>query len=480
MTLTKALRDWAIANLGLKSDASDAAIKAAVFDALGSNKLTQEKFSALLAEKATDTAADAIASAVAKKIGGGNPLFNGIRVKEPGERYDNTRKSATSKKTGLTLPVPSALENAKMATFLKFTALKSGLPVNWSEHDEQMLAEMFAEDRWQVWKGLNDEEEIRGERARGLLGQKQVTRTPFGTKALLDDGTSGGLELAPILFDDILTTYPQLNGELMPYVRVTDIARGRRIESGALGSPTMTWGSSEGTALTPFSTTSLASAIDRTIFPLTCVVEVGMDFLSDAGVDVASALVENIQQSALTALDDVIANGDGTTQPLGLLNTSGFTAVSSDNGVGGPATVGDIESLYFGVPKQYRRADLNPRLISNDVTYRRFRAIPVGPADERRVMGMGGEVGSGTAGLDSYMLYGVPVSVNNNQVTNSQAAFACMKLYQLYRRLGTTFTWHDQGNYLALRNLKLLVVRGRFGGGMRDANGIAIMSDLQS
>jgi hypothetical protein len=46
-------------------------------------------------------------------------------------------------------------------------------------------------------------------------------------KAVLDDATSGGLEIAPIVFDDAIIQIPLLNGEFFPLVEVVNIARGR-------------------------------------------------------------------------------------------------------------------------------------------------------------------------------------------------------------------------------------------------------------
>ena len=49
-----------------------------------------------------------------------------------------------------------------------------------------------------------------------------------GVKTLIDDATSGGLEAAPIVFDDMVIQTPLLNGELFPLVTTVPLDRGRR------------------------------------------------------------------------------------------------------------------------------------------------------------------------------------------------------------------------------------------------------------
>ncbi len=430
-------------------------------------------------------------SAIVAKASGGKDASNHIRVKSPFERFstktvvgkDKHGQERIDPRDGKTpMQTASDLQKAKLAVWMKFTALRAGMAVNWSDHDGQMIEEMFAKDSFQRVTGKDDEEVLDGPRAKSLMLQRQFgLGRGLSGKALLDDSISGGVEITPIVFDEALITTPVLNGELLPYVEVRDIARGRRVEAGSMGNPSITWGTTEGASIMPFNTAQFVTSMDSTIFNGVFACEVGQDFLSDSGLDAASALVTQIGEKYMEALDDVIAGGDGVTQPLGMLNGTITNSVNSDNGLPGPHTVSDLEGLWGAVGKQFRKQQNNCRFIMTDTAYRYFRSIPVGPTDERRVMGMGDLAGTGVAsGLAGYTLHGVPVSINNSLLLNSQILFAACRLYRLYRRLGFTFRWVEEGSYLALRNLRLLVVRGRFGGTFTNPGGLALMSDGQS
>lgn len=47
-------------------------------------------------------------------------------------------------------------------------------------------------------------------------------------KAVLDDSSLGGLEIAPVVIDQNIVTFPLLSGQLYPFVDVVHIPRGRR------------------------------------------------------------------------------------------------------------------------------------------------------------------------------------------------------------------------------------------------------------
>lgn len=390
-------------------------------------------------------------------------LLSGIHVHGAGESYSTTKAIGKHKRTGMPVegpsgkPVelPSQLELAKAGVLFRYLALRSGMTIRPLDDHERNLLQDCYRDAWC-----------------GEIGNEHHAFVPGAeVKAMLDESSgSQGLVLVPIWFDEMITTFPLLNSELMPYVDIRDMPRSNRVESGSLGNPTVTWNQAEGTGLTLFDTTALAAAINTSTFPIMVGVECGRDWLSDSPIELGSVLVQNVGQRMLAELDKVIATGDGTTQPQGVTNASGTTAVSSDNGAGGPPTVSDAESLIFGVGKQYRLPSWNPSFIMSDVCYRRFRGIQVAPSDERRVFGMDEQ---------SYTLLGYPVRISND-MANSKAAFMPLKKYRLYRRSGSEVRWTQEGQTLALKNTALLVVRGRFGGKVMDGNAVAIMSDLQS
>ena len=62
----------------------------------------------------------------------------------------------------------------------------------------------------------------------------------------------------------------------------------------------------------------------------------------------------------------------------------------------------------------------------------------------------------------------------------TRLAYGALKKYRMYRRLGFSVEWHQGGTTLARKNLALLVVCGRFGGQIVDANAFAKIVDAQS
>jgi HK97 family phage major capsid protein len=286
-------------------------------------------------------------------------------------------------------------------------------------------------------------------------------------KTVLNDSTSGGTDVVPYWFDDMAITFPLLHSELLPYIDLRDVPFGTTTKGGSIGNPTLTWGSSEGTAFTEFVTTNLIGAFNQTIYPVVIGLELGIDFLSDSPMAVGAIVQQNIGQASLKELDNVIANGNGSSQPQGLFNASGTVAVSSINGTGGPFQVEDAEDLMFGIGKQYRAKPWNIAYVMNDTSYQRLRAVPVGPADARRVFGIDEQ---------SYQLLGYPVRIQNG-ITNNQAALVALKKFILYRRRGWDLRTVTEGKTLALSNTVLYVGRGRFGGALSDGAAMAVMTN---
>lgn len=449
MDLTQKLKDWLCEQKGIAKNADDETFRLAASQAIAEGTLSPQKLAEL-------TAANGSKSPDPRDV------FGSVRVKSPSERYSTTKSVGRHAKTGQ--PVrdergrevhqPSELENAKAGALLKHLAAKSGVPgVMLSEHEEELLAETCERD---LWAGF-----VNGDYKYGV---------PM-SKALLDDVTSGGLELTPVWFDENLIQFPLLNGELFPFVDLVEVPRGRRIEGGSIGNPTVTWGQAEGTAISTFDTTSLAAAIDTTIFNVNVGVEIGLDFMSDSPADVGRLLTGNIGQRLLTELDRMVATGDGTTQPQGIFNASGITDIGNPSGgAGAVPQVDDYETLLFSVGKQYRNAAMRPAFIANDTTYSRARGIAVGASDERRIFGMDHQ---------SYKLLEYPFKVQND-LSNSYAAFGCLAKYRMYRRIGQSVRFETGGKELTTKNLGLLMVRGRYGGRVVDANAFAFSDNFQA
>lgn len=348
----------------------------------------------------------------------------------------------------------SELDDAMAGSFLKRLVMRAGISsVSWKQEDEDLLAESF-KGGWVGQHGgewFDKDEPIAGSRA----------------KALLDDAPSGGLEAVPIFFDQDIIQTSLLSAEIAPFVDNKTVPRGRRVEGASIGSPTLTWGHSEGSSVTLFDTSSLVAALDSTIFRVMVGVEVGRDMLADSPANVGAALVQGIADRLANELDQIVTDGDGTTQPQGIFNASGITAVTQGSAA---PTVSIMESLLFTVGKQFRRPALRPSFLSNDTTYSRVRGIAVGVTDARRVFGMDHQ---------SYQLLEYPYRIDNG-LANTRTAFGALAKYRLYRRQGMSVEWTDAGETLRRKGTALLTVTARYGGRVMDANAFANITDGQA
>ncbi len=371
---------------------------------------------------------------------------------------------------GRQLRHPSELDKAVCGAYLKFSIAASTDPrdiprgLRMTDHDRDLMHYALHE---MEWTGLVNGQGTEDYGVIKLEGRKlrEVER-----KALLDDSVSGGLEAAPVVFDDMVILYPVLFGEVWPFVNTVGITRGRRIEGFSIGNPTFTSGIAEGTPITPFNTASFIQAFDTTIYTAVAAMEIGLDLEEDSPADIGGIVGERYGLKAMEWLDRVCCVGDGVTEPQGFFYAPGTTSVSSDN-PGGAPTVSDYEGLLFGVSKAFRNEPgaMNC-FIANDTSYRRVRSIPVGPTDERRVFGMTHQ---------DYKLLDRPYKVQND-IPNNWIAFVNLKRYRMYRRLGMNIRVETGGNYLANRNLKLIVVRMRFGGQLELGGAASVITDAQS
>lgn len=516
MTLTDALKAYARQHYGVADGADDATYQQTVGAKLVSGELAAEKYAELAAAKTPDAIIGGIAVEVVKLLnqqgaaaaaaataavatptaltpavpalpavlkGGPNPstVFAGlpaaqgdphnpvITVKKASERFNTKRYTGKHNTTGQPVSYlgrevehPSEQMLAKFGAFMRWKFLRKGLSIRPLEpFERELIAEMAHEDEFCMDREDKDDFIYESDALRGQKGY---------VKALLDDSTSGGQELVPIWFDDMLVTFPLLHSELFPYVEIREVPRSSRVEAASLGNPTVSWGTSEGSAFTLFTTTSLAAAIDTTIHPVFIGVEMGIDFLSDSPVNVGQQLQANIGQAALKEWDNVIVNGNGTNRPQGLASATAGTTVTTVNGSPGPWTITDLTNLAFGIGKQYRTPALRPCYVSNDTTYKRWREIQVGPVDQRRVLGM-------TYG--DYMVGEYNARIQND-LGNGTAFFVCLAKYRLYRRKGFDMRVESGGITLAKTNTVAIIGRGRFGGKIVDSSALAATTTGQS
>jgi len=473
MIVSKQLREWLIAN-GHSPDVKKpngmpdhAAHKPVVEKLILDGTLTAEKIVQIIKGETMSTTVDP--SAVFARPGH-------VRVKDTSEAFSTKRAVGLHTKTGQQVlnplsrkpcELPSELDHAKTGAFLKHLAAKSGLfgSVSIPEHEKALLAESCEQDNW---SGT-----VNGEHYDSIAGGTHI-------KALVDDAASGGVEIVPFFMDANFVTFPLLSGELLPFVDMVSIHKGRRIMGGSIGNPTLAWGQADDIEVGLFDTANLVMPLDSTVFGCAVSVRVGRDFLSDSAGDVGATLTQNVGQRMAAELDRVISVGNGATEPQGILTAAGMLVAPSDNGLVGPPTLDDYTSLFFSVGKQYRSPNLKPRFLSNDTSYMRSRQIavdPLGPAGVNQLPVLAPL--NANQGFNDYVTLGSPHSVQNT-IGNSSIAFGCFSKYRLYKRLGLEVQWVNGGETLARRNEVLLVVRGRYAGRLMDVNAFARCNDSQA
>ena len=393
-----------------------------------------------------------------------------VRVKEAAEHY-GTEKSAlrypqkttkdglhplagelvkdyTDGGDGRVLESASERDKAVAGAFSKFLVariLQKGLGgrafAQLKQHDQELL--LFAAHNMK-WRGASDGDNYADIKDRKL--------NPGEIKALIDDSTSGGLEAVPIVFDDMVIQTPLLYGELYPLVNTVPLDRGRRVEGVSVGTVTGSWNGVDATAITLFTTTSFVAAFDTTVFRWQGAIHIGRDFLADSPVDFGALVTQQYGERLLEDLDDVIATGNGTTQPEGVITKSGTTSVN----FAGSTTITAYESLRFGVDKAEHRGayDRTAVFCGTETSYARAHGIPVGASDARRLGGMD---------YDSYRWMNRPFKINES-LTNAQIFYAVLGRYRMYRRRGLTLEMSTEGDTLIRNNSLLIAAAARYGG----------------
>lgn len=403
-----------------------------------------------------------------------------INVKRPSERYRDARVEArnkhgqTVKYMGSPICEPTEKQLALAGTWFKHTVSsnnrfaqvlsKHGFNVPClNEHEKCLLAEIVETERF---AGC-----VSGDKWTDGATLKELN---IDTKGILADALSGGTNLVPYDFSEIPVLTALLNGELFPYITLLP-TNSNQVRTPKPANPTMTWGSAEGTAIGLFNTDSMIDTLTDDVEVVSAAIEWGKDMEQDSPVAIGSIIMGQLGEVFLQEMDRVIVEGNGTTEPQGLLNASGTATVSADNTGSGPPTLDDYFSLIQSVGKQYRRSDLNPMFVSNDTSYWRSRNIKVDPAtpstDQRPVFGL--------ESANSYVTCDFKHAINNS-LTNRQIAFFIAKRYWMWRRSGLEFSLTDEGESLKRRNMVLLIARARFAGQLVAGDSAAIMTDAQS
>ncbi|HVA46473.1 MAG TPA: phage major capsid protein [Pirellulales bacterium] len=401
------------------------------------------------------------------------------RVKRASEQYDSTKRRLiwpNDKKSALHIgrlaghdvtfenrPAyeSSQLEKAMAGAWLKHKlASQLGTAHLHSDHDRDLYQELVERGEWVG--------EVRD--GNGTHYYREPGRlSPLHQKTLLADSTSGGQYAVPYFFDVDLVTFPLLYGELFPLVDLRELATSNQVKGATLANMTISAGPAEGDTpgITLATTSSLVGQLTTNIYNATGAITIGRDFLADSPVDLQADIISLYQRALLQWLDKEIANGDGTTGPLGLFNTANVLTATSKNSTAGPMTVSDIEGMVKTLPKQYRNKQENVVWVASDGLYFRIRGISVSGTDQRRIFGYD---------YEQYMLASHPFKIEND-VAGSDLAFVNMSKYRMWRRKGMEIQVSDEGKTLMLANELLIVARSRWGGQLVDPNAMVEMTN---
>lgn len=465
ITVTPELRGWLVDNDAVSDAADDEVISHRARKAVERGALSLNELRNLMGRQGKEKGQTMLHNPTSQEAFGG--AGGRVDVKDHSARYSDVRYPAKHFVTGkpvkgmngVDVSMPSQCDYAKYGAFLKWLWKGSrcaGSNIELTDHEKGLVGELFTKDAWCGMVGGNYEKEI----------------APSRVKTLLSDSTSGGVNINPYFVDQNIVTFALLYGELLPLVDLVEMPHGASTFGASIANPTVAWNNdSDGANLTPFNTAGMVQTLDSNVFDVTCSIILGRNLLADTMVaDLGSIVMTNIGKSMLKELDRVIAVGNGTSQPQGFFNASALNSVPSAEGEGGPLAVSDLESLLFGLPKQYVTKDMRPAFVGNQTTYQRVRGIPVGADDARRVFG---------TDEGSYEVLSWPFKIQQD-IPNNNLAFLALSLYRLYRRAGQEMRFTDQGQTLFENNSVMYMCIGRYAGRLMNTQGACVMTDAQS
>lgn len=403
-----------------------------------------------------------------------------VRVKQHVERYSHTPtalcyKSGHAKRMGISdqpmsyngKEVNRSTDRTKYmsAVWMKFQMF----PEQLSETEVETVRYILHREKFHVPNADPNKTE-----SRILTPQERddvyKSHMDFYTKAVIDDGTSGGSHAVPEFFDMDMIITPTLADENIPaFCNVIPVPRGSSAQNFVLGRPTIA-AHTEGSAVTPFSTSGFITNHDTSFFRAMGAIEIGKNFAEDAHPRLVEEIQARYMESVLLWFNEQIMAGDGTTEPQGIIVASGTTDITPATPTTGAIVLTDAFDMLFGVGKAYRMRGgrMNACYVMTETTYKAFRRIATGVTGDTRLV-FGDDV-------ESYEMFGHPVLIEENGLSNSNAVFAQLKGYRLYLRQGARFFREDRGSALVRANSFLVGCDVRAGGQL-DEGGYAAVVD---
>ena len=396
--------------------------------------------------------------------GASRQTTGGVRVKRASEMYSTTKSAATFPTMwkhnvrhplagqpvvleGRGLDMPSQRDLAFGGALFKWKiAHQLNRQHELSDHDIDLFNEALREGRWSgTFKSPDGVDRVLD---RAILDPQWV-------KVIYADATSGGSNLILQVMEEEIIRQALLFGELMPWVTIRNLDKGTSVDINTLVNLTITNAADETTAMSAQSTASLLSKANSAVRAKTGVITLGRDFIADSTPDIMAAVNASYSEQLQANLDDGIANGNGTTDILGIFNASSTNTVTNASPSPTGWDVVDVENMVKGLPKQYRNpSNPNVRWGSNDTTYFRVRGMKVSSTDERRIFGYTHE---------DYRVLDRGWSIQNS-IANTKVFFGDLKRYWLWRRLGMEMITDESGSINRLANQVMVIIRSRWAG----------------
>lgn len=415
-------------------------------------------------EQGAPTAADLI------KLSFDDANSDGVRVKSVIEQFDHTPtalvyKSVQAKQLGLLgKPMTYSLKEVNQPTersrMLSSVWLKFQLfPERITPFEKEIIQWILHKEKFTIPNKDNRTESfLLSPDQRQAVYDCNKNFYARGHKTLLDDSTSGGEYSVPEFFDMDMIIRPTLATENIPsFVNIVPVARGSSAQNFILGRPTIA-ANTEGSAVTPFTTTGLIANHDTDFFRAMGAMYIGKDYLSDAHPRISAELEERYRETVALWFNEQIMAGDGTTEPQGITVASGTTDVTAGNPTTGSVLLSDVFNLLFGVTKPYRfnGGIGNSIFVMTETRYKSLRALATGVTGDTRLV-FGDDI-------ESYRLFNHPVLIEEQGLNNATAVFFQGKGYRLYIRQGLRFFREDRGDTLVRANMILIGCDLRVGG----------------
>lgn len=118
-------------------------------------------------------------------------------------------------------------------------------------------------------------------------------------------------------------------------------------------------------------------------YKMTRIVKVSEELLADSAFDLSGLIARRMGESLALRENEWFISGTGSSEPTGILASSGGAAVGKDTAGSTAITFDEVIDLIHSVAPQYRQ---NARFVTNDLTVAYLRKIKTGVASDQRYL----------------------------------------------------------------------------------------------